>query len=186
MPHGSGTLYYPAGTKYIGGWTNGDRTGYGTLIGNTGDVLKGQWENDEFRKGTYVYKNGKAVPAERINGKLVVGQIQEEGPVAKSNPPNDTFIPEPAKQPPRSTNTNGASGSNLSQICKENPWGCVAGAFVAAAAIGVALDKSFPSTPSNTCHGLYQDCVRECKVNFYRASFFSCEHECDSKLTCYP
>ena len=46
-PHGQGTITYPNGRKYVGGWKNDKRNGQGTETFPDGHKYVGEWKNGE-------------------------------------------------------------------------------------------------------------------------------------------
>jgi hypothetical protein len=58
--NGKGTLKYPDGSSYEGGWINGKQHGAGTLTTSDGRKFEGVFKNGEMWKGSgvFVYKNG--------------------------------------------------------------------------------------------------------------------------------
>ncbi len=144
--------------SYTGYWRNGWPHGHGTLSCPDSREIT--------FNGRVISRNG-VVSGEWANGRFVQEDV-------------------PASKPSRTTeNTNRSDGATVSQFCKENPWKCLAGVLLTAAAAGAALDKSFPSTPSESCTSwLLSQCVSDCKkVPLYRFPG-SCESECETKLSC--
>ena len=73
--HGNGTLTSSDKWVYSGEWQNGKRHGHGkyegpSLNGGGVDSAEGEWENDSFVRGTYVYSNVGEYVGEFKDGKM--------------------------------------------------------------------------------------------------------------------
>jgi hypothetical protein len=59
VPHGSGIMKNPNGSKFEGTWVAGTKD-YGSYTTETGNIIEGKWENDEIKDtGTFYFTNGK-------------------------------------------------------------------------------------------------------------------------------
>lgn len=67
--HGQGRYCY-FGNEYEGGFENGNKSGQGVLVFNTGDVYEGTWANDmQSGQGSLRYSCGSRYVGEWVNGK---------------------------------------------------------------------------------------------------------------------
>lgn len=57
--NGNGTLVFPSGSSYAGGFVDGNFSGYGIMNYNNGNTYEGSWFKGAFHgKGIYTYKSG--------------------------------------------------------------------------------------------------------------------------------
>jgi len=69
--HGSGTAWYPDGTRYEGDWENGKRSGEGAWRDADGSRYTGQFADDSFQgQGTLTLANGDILTGEWSQGRL--------------------------------------------------------------------------------------------------------------------
>lgn len=79
---GLGQLWYPNGDRYHGLWENGQRSGQGTYYYTSGDVYSGSWAGDAKNgTGTYVFaKDRSQLIGEWSSGSLGAGKwVFEDG-----------------------------------------------------------------------------------------------------------
>jgi hypothetical protein len=48
MPHGQGAYSFSNGDRYVGGFENSTRSGYGIYTYTDGEEHRGEWKNDEI------------------------------------------------------------------------------------------------------------------------------------------
>ncbi|GGC74622.1 PEGA domain-containing protein [Marinobacter halophilus] len=69
--HGTGTAWYPDGSRYDGDWANGKRDGEGQWRSADGDGYTGQFENDDFHgKGTLTLDKGDILTGNWVRGRM--------------------------------------------------------------------------------------------------------------------
>ena len=58
---GQGEFYCPDGSKYVGGWKDGERHGQGTETLPDGRKYEGKWKDGKPWNGTSYNKNGNII-----------------------------------------------------------------------------------------------------------------------------
>ena len=59
QPNGQGTITYPNGRKYVGGWKDGKKDGQGTKTWSNGDKYVGEYKNGEYHGlETFTWSDG--------------------------------------------------------------------------------------------------------------------------------
>ena len=70
VPGGQGTITFPSGSTYVGGFRNGKRTGQGTMTYSDGSKHEGEYKNGR-PWNTIVYdRNGKII-GKYVNRKYI-------------------------------------------------------------------------------------------------------------------
>jgi hypothetical protein len=68
----NGSMIYNDGTRYDGGWTNGQFDGYGKMVLYTGASYEGFWKDGKRHgKGTMIYEDETTIEDEWNNGVCV-------------------------------------------------------------------------------------------------------------------
>jgi hypothetical protein len=70
--HGTGTITFADGEKYIGDWIEGKRTGRGVFTWSDGDRYEGEFkDNERHGTGKMTYANGKVTHGRWSNSVFV-------------------------------------------------------------------------------------------------------------------
>ena len=60
VPGGQGTITFPSGSTYVGGFRNGKRTGQGTMTYSDGGKYEGKWKDGkQHGQGTFTFTDGR-------------------------------------------------------------------------------------------------------------------------------
>jgi hypothetical protein len=71
LKDGTVILKHHDGSKYVGGWENGEMEGKGTHIDSDGNRYEGEWKNGEMEgKGILTYQDGSIFEGEWKNGEM--------------------------------------------------------------------------------------------------------------------
>ena len=89
---GYGTLFN-FGEKYIGNFKKGKKCGEGTLYKNNGDIVEGEFEDGNIKKGKIIFKNDDIYEGDFENGKMKGKGIYKykNGDIYEGSFENDLF-----------------------------------------------------------------------------------------------
>ena len=78
VPNGWGTITFPSGSNYVGGFKDGKRTGQGTMSFFDGGKYKGKWKDGRKNgQGTETYSSGRKYEGEWKNNKPWEGTLYD-------------------------------------------------------------------------------------------------------------
>ena len=81
-----GTLSYPNGNKYIGGFTNYNFEGKGSIYRSSGDIYIGGWKNGVFDgHGIYYFLSDNIAKGEIFEGQFKNGERNGQGTLTFPN-----------------------------------------------------------------------------------------------------
>ena len=85
VPGGQGTITFPSGSTYVGGFRNGKRTGQGTMTYSDGGKYEGKWKDGkQHGQGTFTFINGRKWAGEfRGNKPWNVSLFDKKGNINK-------------------------------------------------------------------------------------------------------
>jgi hypothetical protein len=63
-------FFDPNGSKYVGGWKDGEYNGQGTYTWESGNKYEGEWEDGSWMNGTHYDENGN-ITHKIVNGEWI-------------------------------------------------------------------------------------------------------------------
>ena len=76
VPGGQGTITFPSGSTYVGGFRNGKRTGQGTMTYSDGGKYEGKWKDGkQHGQGTFTFIDGRKWAGEFRGNKTWNGSL---------------------------------------------------------------------------------------------------------------